>query len=220
VWLGLLMRIDVWSDVVCPWCYLGKARLEAALAQLPFGGEVEVRWRAFQLDPTATAEPKDLRTAIDRKYGQGAFDGMSRRLTALGAEAGIDYRFDLAQRVTSLPALRLVAWVEATLGADAAGRLHDRLFRAYFTEGANIADPANLVAWGVEVGADEELAGEAVATAAGSDQVTVDLREAAERQVTGVPAFVIDDRHLIPGAQDVDTMRTLLARIHEKARAS
>ncbi|HEX4902333.1 MAG TPA: DsbA family oxidoreductase [Acidimicrobiales bacterium] len=213
------MRIDVWSDVVCPWCYLGKARLEAALAQLPFADEVEVRWRAFQLDPTATAEPKDLRTAIERKYGRGAFDGMTKRLTALGTEAGLDYRFDLAQRVTSLPALRLVAWVESTVGPDAAGRLHDRLFRAYFTEGANIAEPANLVEWAVEVGADRELAGEAVATAAGSDPVTLDLREAAERDVTGVPAFVIDDRHLIPGAQDVETMRTLLARIHERAQA-
>jgi len=213
------MRIDVWSDVVCPWCYLGKVRLETALAQLPFADEVDVRWRAFQLDPTATAEPKDLRTAIERKYGQGAFDGMIRRLTALGADAGIDYRFDLAQRVTSLAALRLVAWTEATLGPDAAGRLHDRLFRAYFTDGANVAEPANLVAWAVEVGADRELAGEAVATGAGGDQVIADLREAAERQVTGVPAFVIDDRHLIPGAQDVETMRTLLARIHERAQA-
>ena len=142
------MRIDVWSDVVCPWCYLGKKRLEAALDQLDFGAEVDVRWRAFQLDPTASTEPKDLRAAIDRKYGPGSFEGMSRRLGALGAEVGIEYRFDLAQRVTSVPALMLVAWVEETAGPDVAARLHDRLFRAYFTEGANIADPDNLVGLG------------------------------------------------------------------------
>jgi len=210
------MRIDVWSDVVCPWCYLGKRRLEAALEGLPFADEVEVRWRAFQLDPSATAEPKDLRTAIERKYGPGSFDGMTRRLTALGADAGIDYRFDRALRVTSLPALALVAWVERTLGPEAAGRLHDRLFRAYFTDGENIADPSNLVAWAVEVGAEEELAAEAVATGDGRDAVADDLEAAAERQITGVPAFVVADAHLIPGAQEVETMRAILVRAHER----
>lgn len=220
MWLGADMRIDVWSDVVCPWCYLGKRRLEAAMTQLDFADELDVRWRAFQLDPTATAEPKDLATAIDRKYGPGAFDGMSRRLGALGEDVGIDYRFDLAQRVTSVPALMLVAWVESSLGRDAADRLHDRLFRAYFTEGANIADAANLVDWAVDVGADRALAGEAVATGAGRDAVVADLEAAAERQITGVPAFVIEDAHLIPGAQDVDTLRNLLTRIHAKLSAA
>ncbi len=214
------MRIDVWSDVVCPWCYLGKKRLEAALDQLDFADEVDVRWRAFQLDPTASTEPKDLRAAIDRKYGPGSFEGMQRRLGALGAEVGIDYRFDLAQRVTSVPALMLVAWIEETEGVEAAGRLHDRLFRAYFTEGANIADPANLVDWAVEVGADRALAGEAVATGAGRDGVVRDLEAAAERQITGVPAFVIEDKALIPGAQDVETFTIMLTRLHEKYAAA
>src|SRR3546814_2077178 len=80
------MRIDVWSDVVCPWCYLGKRRLDVALEGLDFADEVEVRWRAFQLDPTATAEPKDLSAAIERKYGPGAFRGMTGRLVPLRSE--------------------------------------------------------------------------------------------------------------------------------------
>ncbi|MFP5578972.1 MAG: DsbA family protein [Acidimicrobiia bacterium] len=214
------MRIDVWSDVVCPWCYLGKRRLDVALEGLDFADEVEVRWRAFQLDPTATAEPKDLSAAIERKYGPGAFRGMTGRLAPLGREVGIDYRFDLAQRVTSLPALSLVAWVAANVGHEAADALHERLFRAYFTEGANIADPANLVDWAVEVGADRELAGEAVATGAGRDAVAADLEGAAARQITGVPAFVVEDSYVIPGAQDVETIRTLLTRMHAKQRAA
>lgn len=214
------MRIDVWSDIVCPWCYLGKRRLEVALEGLDFADEVEVRWRAFQLDPTATSEPKDLATAIDRKYGPGAFQGMTGRLVPLGREVGIDYRFDLAQRVTSLPALALVAWVESEHGPDTAAQLHDRLFRAYFTEGANIADAANLVEWAVEVGADRELAGEAVATGTGRDAVASDLEGAVDRQITGVPAFVIEDSFMIPGAQDVDTIRNLLTRMHERQAAS
>lgn len=210
------MRIDVWSDVVCPWCYLGKRRLEEAIDGLDFADELEVRWRAFQLDPTADTAPKDLRTAIDRKYGPGSFDGMTTRLGALGDEVGIEYRFDLAQRVTSVPALMLVDWVEDELGRDAAAALHDRLFRAYFTEGANIADPANLVDWAVEVGADRELAGEAVASGAGREGVARDLEAAADRQITGVPAFVIEDKHLIPGAQDVHTLQTMITRLREK----
>ena len=215
--LGPDMRIDVWSDVVCPWCYLGKRRLEGALAGLDFADEIEVRWRAFQLDPTATAEPKDLRVALERKYGPGAFDGMKRRLGALGEELGIEYRFDDALRVTSVPALMLVAWVAATEGPEVADRLHDRLFRAYFTDGANIAEAANLVDWAVEVGVDRELAAEAVATGAGRDAVVRDLEAAAERQITGVPAFVLDDRAIIPGAQDVDTLRAMITRIRAKA---
>ena len=214
------MRIDVWSDVVCPWCYLGKRRLDVALEGLDFADEVEVRWRAFQLDPTATSEPKDLAAAIDRKYGPGAFQGMSGRLVPLGQEVGIDYRFDLAQRVTSLPALSLVAWIESEQGPDTAAQLHDRLFRAYFTEGANIAEPVNLVEWAVEVGADRELAGEAVATGTGRDAVAADLEGAVERQITGVPAFVIEDAFMIPGAQDVDTIRNLLTRMHDRQAAS
>ncbi len=214
------MRIDVWSDVVCPWCYLGKKRLEAALVELDFADEVDVRWRAFQLDPTASTEPKDLRVAIDRKYGPGSFEGMSRRLGALGAEVGIDYRFDLAQRVTSVPALMLVAWVEQARGPETAARLHDRLFRAYFTEGANVADPDNLVDWAVEVGADRQLAAEAVAAGAGRDAVVHDLEAATQRQITGVPAFVIEDKALIPGAQDVETFKIMLTRLHDKYAAA
>lgn len=210
------MRIDVWSDVVCPWCYLGKKRLEKALEGLDFADEVEVHWRAFQLDPTAGTEPKDLRQAIDRKYGPGSFDGMSKRLGDLGAELGIDYRFDLAQRVTSVPALMLVAWIEQNEGAETAEKMHDRLFHAYFTEGANIADPANLVDWAVEVGVDRELAGEAVATNAGREAVVKDLEAAADKDITGVPAFVIEDAALIPGAQDVETIRQILTRMHDR----
>ncbi|MDZ7673905.1 MAG: DsbA family oxidoreductase [Acidimicrobiales bacterium] len=213
------MRIDVWSDVVCPWCYLGKTRLEQAIAQLDFADEVEVRWRAFQLDPTATPEPKDLRSAIDRKYGPGAFDGMTKRLGDLGAEAGIEYRFDIAQRVTSLPALMLVAWVEDTYGLDTAHVLHDRLFRAYFTEGANVADTANLVEYAVDAGADRDLAAEAIAADAGRDQVAADLQAAADRQITAVPTFVIEDKAVIPGAQDVETMRLMINRVREKLSA-
>lgn len=210
------MRIDVWSDVICPWCYLGKRRLERALEGLDRADEVEVRWRAFQLDPRAGREPGDLRAALERKYGPGAFDGMVRRLTALGGPEGIDYRFDRALRVGTLDAHRLLAWAWATGGAARQGELKERLLRAYFTEGANVADPATLARLAAEAGLPADEAGEVVASGAFADEVATDLRMAAERDLTGVPAFVIADRLLVPGAQEVDTLRAVLERARSR----
>ncbi len=211
------MRIDIWSDVICPWCYLGKRRLELALDELGWGpDDVTIRWRAYQLDPRATAAPGDLRLAIERKYGPGAFDGMTRRLTALGAPIGIDYRFDIAQRVGTVDAHRLLEWAWATGGAAAQGQLKERLLRAYFTEGANVADRATLVRLAAEVGLDADDAKEVVASGAYADEVVEDLRAAVERDLTGVPAFVIEDRLLIPGAQEVDTFVNVLRRARDR----
>lgn len=214
------MRIDVWSDIVCPWCYLGKKRLEEAISGLDFADEIDVRWHAFQLDPTATAEPKDLRQALDHKYGPGAFDGMTKRLTALGTEVGIDYRFDRAVRVTSRPALALIAWVLDTYGPEMAAALKERLFLAYFSEGENIAHADSLRRWATEVGAEEDLVSEALAAGTGSDSVDADLAAARERDITGVPSFVIEDKVMIPGAQDVETMRAMLTRVRERLGSS
>ena len=211
------MHIDVWSDVVCPWCYLGKRRLEAALERvagtLP---PVSVRWRAFQLDPTAGSEPRPLAPVIERKYGPGAFEAMTARLVPLGREVGIDYRFDRVQRVTSIDALRLAAWADDSAGAEAAERLHDRLFEAYFTEGGNIADRSELARWAGDVGLDTEDAAWALAAGAGAAAVRADLESALERGITAVPAFVFEDRWIVPGAQDVDTMVQILRRVADK----
>lgn len=210
------MHIDVWSDVICPWCFLGKRRLDAALSELGWADEVTVRWRAYQLDPGATATPRDLRAAIDRKYGPGAFDGMTRTLVPLGAAAGIDYRFDLALRVSTFDAHRLLAWAWHTGGATTQSALADRLFVAYFTEGANVADHAVLAAAAGAVGLS---ASDAAAVLDGHDlvgEVDADLAAARTRELTGVPAFVIADRLLIPGAQEVATFVSVLARARER----
>jgi predicted DsbA family dithiol-disulfide isomerase len=209
------VHIDIWSDVICPWCYLGKRRLERAIAQLGWGpDELTVRYRAYQLDPRATREPRDLRAAVDRKYGPGAFDGMNARLSYLGAEEGIDYRFDLAVRVSTVDAHRLLAWAFAQGGAAAQGSLKERLFLAYFTEGRNVADEATLCELVADVGLDERAAAEVLSTGAFADEVIDDLEGAVERGLTGVPAFVVNDQLLIPGAQDVDVFVRLLSRIH------
>lgn len=213
------MHVDVWSDVICPWCYLGKRRFESALARLPWADEVEVRWRAFQLDPRAGREPGDLKAAIERKYGPGAFDSMSQRLSALGKGEGIDYRFDLAQRVSTFDAHRLLAWAWNVSGADRQGQLKERLLRAYFEEGANVADPESLQRFATEAGLDADEAGEILTSGAYADEVADDLEGATERGLTGVPAFVVEGAMMVPGAQEVQTFEIALERARERLAA-
>ncbi|MPY92134.1 MAG: thioredoxin domain-containing protein [Acidimicrobiia bacterium] len=213
------VRIDIWSDVVCPWCYLGKRRFERAVASLGWGGEVEVRMRAYQLDPGASREPGDLRASLERKYGPGAFDAMVTRLVALGAPEGIDYRFDRAQRVNTRDAHRLLAWAWAT-APEAQGRLAERLFQAYFEEGADVADHPALARFAADAGLDADAAAATLASTEFGDEVAGDSQAALEREITGVPAFVIEDRLLIPGAQEVDTFVAVLERARQRLAPS
>jgi len=215
------VEIEVFSDVVCPWCYLGARRLGLALDELDRTGVVDrstvrVRWRAFQLDPSAPPEAQDLRTAIDRKYGPGAFDGTIRRLTPLGSEVGIDYRFDLARRVNTLDAHRLMAWAATQPpGQDA---LAEGLFEAYFTRGDDVSDHSTLVRIAGDAGLEADAAAELLAGDGGTDAVLADRAEAERLDVTGVPTFRVDGAAIIPGAQDVETVVRVLARQAERSR--
>jgi predicted DsbA family dithiol-disulfide isomerase len=202
------VQIDVWSDLVCPWCYLGKRRLDGALDQLDWRAEVEVRWRAYQLDPNASDDPGDLRATMEAKYGPGAYQQMTLRLVDLGSRDGIDYRFDLAQRTNTRRGHQLVAAAWNVGGADAQDRLVERLFRAYFTEGVHLGDDASLQRLWTEAGLPGALPGDEH-----DSEVQADLDAAARFQLRGVPAFVIDARHLISGAQETDTLRQALEQI-------
>jgi predicted DsbA family dithiol-disulfide isomerase len=151
---------------------------------------------------------------------------MTQRLTALGELEGLDYRFDQAQRVNTLDAHRLLAWA-ASLddpGRDRVGgpqmRLAHRLFRAYFTEGANVADHATLERLAGEAGLDEAGAAELLAGTEGADAVAEDLVAAHERELSGVPAFLVEDRLLIPGAQEVETFVNVLQRAKDRFEAN
>lgn len=210
------MRIDIWSDVICPWCFLGKRRFERALTSLSWSGEVVVRWRAYQLDPRASAVPGDLRASIEAKYGPGSFDGMTARLGKLGGAEGIGYRFDRAQRVNTLDAHRLLAWAWDTGGASAQDRLQERIFRAYFEDGANVADHTALAGFAADAGLDAGAAATVLSGRAFADEVAAELQGAVDRELTGVPAFVIEDRVLIPGAQEVETFVAVLERARQR----
>jgi predicted DsbA family dithiol-disulfide isomerase len=215
------MRIDIWSDVICPWCYLGARRLSAALDQVG-RDDIEVHWHAFQLDPGAPAEPRELRRVLEKKYGAGSFDQMTGRLVELGAGEGIDYRFDRALSINTADAHRLVAWAGDANGApgggeELQGRMVERLFRGYFTEGEDLSDHTVLIAAASELGLDDEATAALLAGDRYRDAVRADQAVAQDRGITGVPAFVIDDQWLIPGAQDVDRLVALLQRVRDRA---
>jgi predicted DsbA family dithiol-disulfide isomerase len=207
------VRIDIWSDVVCPWCYLGHRRFAKAVEQLP-NLEVDVHWRAFELDPRAPREPQPLRSVIERKYGPGTYDTMTQRLVDLGAAEGIDYRFDLAQRTNTFDAHRVLAW--AATQPEGQDPIAERFFLAYFTEGRDLANPSTLVDLVSETGGDSAEVAVLLTTDDFAHEVRVDEAQAQEYEVTGVPAFVLADRLMIPGAQDVDTLVRVLERAVER----
>src|SRR3981081_693965 len=186
------MKIEIWSDVVCPWCYIGKRRFESALAQFSHRDDVEVMWRSFELDPSAPAlRTGDNAERLAAKYGmsqQQAIDSQDR-LTQMAAQEGLAFRFDLSQSGNTFDAHRLLHLAaEHGLQDDA----KERLFRAYFSEGEPIGDAETLVRLVAEVGVPSAEAQAVLASAKYTEEVRADEREATELGINGVPFFVVD----------------------------
>jgi predicted DsbA family dithiol-disulfide isomerase len=206
------MKIEIWSDVVCPFCYVGKRRLEAALADFPQRDQVEVVWRSFELNadaPAETGEPLDAMLA--RKYGMGLAEARAAnaRVTAMAAEVGLEFRLDRGRSGNTFDAHRLLHLAaERGLGGEA----KERLLRAYFTEGRAVGVRDELVALGVELGLDEDEVRAALDGDAHGQAVRADQREARELGVQGVPFFVFDRRLAVSGAQPVEVFGQALAR--------
>ena len=208
------LTIDVVSDVVCPWCYLGKRRLALALSQ-EHGGPVAVRWRPYQLHPTIPAGGMDRRAYLRNKFHDDKrLDEVHARLTALGAEVGIAYRFDAISRApNTLDAHRLIRWASV---ADAQDRVVERLFRLYFEEGRDIGGRASLVEVARECGMDGEVVAKLLADGRDVKAVRAEIAQAQSIGVTGVPFFIFASRFGVSGAQSVD----VLAKAIAQARAS
>jgi predicted DsbA family dithiol-disulfide isomerase len=209
--------IDVVSDVVCPWCYLGKRNLEIALEQI---GDlsIEVTWRPFQLDPTTPPEGVDRKTYFERKFGSlEAIAPAHARLVEMGRKVGIDYRFDDIRRTpNTLDAHRVIRWAnEAGLG----NVMVDRLFRAFFTEALDIGDRGILADLASEVGLDRETV--AARLAAGDDRQSVEqeIEEAQRMGVTGVPCIIVNHRYAVMGAQPPGTIVEAIRQAREEADA-
>ena len=217
--VGPGMRVEIWSDVVCPWCYVGTRRFEEAVERFrdEGGGDVEVVHRAFELDPTVPAEGVDLAGYLAHKFGSAdRLAAANDRLDHAGADVGIEFRWEGKRRANTFDAHRLTAWALDTAGPGAQGALHQRLFRAYFTDGLDIADHGVLARLAGEVGLDAGAAATALASGAHAETVRAEELQAAEHDIHAVPTFVVEDRWAIPGAQDVDTFVELLRRARER----
>jgi predicted DsbA family dithiol-disulfide isomerase len=214
------MRIEIWSDVVCPWCYIGKRRLEKALAAFPHAADVEVVYRSFELDPSAPTVPTEtVAEALGRKYGGGPEAGraMVDRTEAVAAEEGLLFRHHQSLHVRTVDAHRLLHLALAQGGPALQARLKEALLSAYFVETENVADHDTLARIAIENGLDERRVAEVLASDEYADDVEADIREAAALGATGVPFFVVDRKYGVSGAQPTEVFGQVLERAWAEA---
>jgi predicted DsbA family dithiol-disulfide isomerase len=209
------VKVEIWSDIICPWCYIGKRRFETALATVE--APVEVEWKSFQLDPTF---PRDkaipVYDALAEKFGGGReqVQEMTGRVTSLAAIEGLDYDFEHGVMVNTFDAHRLAHHAKSQgLGPE----MHERLMRAQLIEGATVNDEDTLVRLAEEIGV--EGARPVVTSDQYTDDVNADIREARLLGATGVPFFVLDRKYGVSGAQPAEVFAQALRQALEGAAA-
>ncbi len=212
------MKVEIWSDLVCPFCYLGKRRFEAGLAQFAHPETVEIIWRSFELDADTAPRP-----------GQSVFSHMAERkgislaqshqmhaqMTAAAAQAGLEYNFDKALAVNTFLAHQLLHF------AAAHGRQNEakeRLFRAYYTEGRDIGNVETLAALAAEIGLDPTAARQALQAGTHAEAVRHDEYQAQQIGVRGVPYFVFADKYAVSGAQPPEVFAEVLQTVWAEAQ--
>ena len=210
-----MMVIDIWSDMVCPFCYIGKRRLEKALSLFDGADEVSMRFRSFQLDPGGKSyEGRDLHATLAEKYGL-SYDQARRMNLSLARQAkddGLDYHMDSAIPARTLDAHRLCHWA-GEQGKQA--EMEERIMKAYFTDSLNISDRAILARLAGEIGLDEQAALDVLSSDRYAAEVSRDQEEAARLGIQGVPHFIINGRWQVSGAQPAEVFLQAL----RKARA-
>lgn len=212
------VKVEIWSDVVCPWCYIGKRRFEKALTRFEHADQVEVHWRSYELDPRAPVRREGSSAEhLAAKYGMPVEVARQRlaEMDRLAADEGLDY--DLAETIggNTFDAHRLIHLGEERGLGDA---VKEALLHAYFVERVSVAEPAVLRRVGVAAGLDPDQVDEVVAGSRYAEAVRADEAEAIELGCTGVPFFVIDRKFAVPGAQDDDTFLAVLQRAWDRSQ--
>ncbi|MFI6076690.1 DsbA family protein [Actinoplanes sp. NPDC051343] len=203
------MDIQVWSDVICPWCYLGKRRLEKALSEFP--AEAKVTYRAYQLDPSPVRQGLPIKEALAAKFGGPArADQMFDHVTSVAAADGLTLDFDRAIAANTFDAHRLIAWATAQ---DRQADMLEALQRAHFQDGVDVGSRPALAAVAAGIGLDRDAALTYLESDAGTGAVNADLNEARELGITSVPTFVVDGKYAIQGAQETATLVAALEEI-------
>jgi predicted DsbA family dithiol-disulfide isomerase len=204
------VEIEIWSDVACPWCYVGKRRFEAALARFEHADDVRVVWRSFELDPEAPAERGgDRAEHLAAKYGMSVEQARQaeRQMTETAAGDGLDFRFDIARAGNTFDAHRVVHLADKHGLGDA---MKERLLLAYFSQGELVSDHETLHRLAVEVGVPADEVAEVLATNGYADEVREDERTARGLGISAVPTFVLDRALGASGAQPPDALLGLL----------
>lgn len=219
------MQLEIWSDVVCPWCYIGKRRLERALRDLTTSGTlpegaINIRYRSFQLDPAAPDTPTHTMAEwLGKKYGGGPEGGqkMIDQVDAVAAEEGLIFRQQDSLRVNTMTAHRLLQLAFATGGAELQGALKEALLAAYFTQTRNVADHATLLEIAAGVGMDPQRVQEVLDGDEFTAEVEDDIAQAAALGANGVPFYVVDRKYGVSGAQAPETFTQVLQRAWSEA---
>jgi predicted DsbA family dithiol-disulfide isomerase len=204
------MDIEIWSDIACPWCYVGKRRFEAALAEFEHRDDVNVTWRSFELDPEAPTERAgDRAEHLARKYGMSVEQARQaeRQMTETAAGDGLDFRFDIARAGNTFDGHRLVHLAEAHGLQDA---MKERLLRAYFSEGRLVSDQATLASLAEEVGLPAGEVRETLKSDRYAAEVREDERTAQSLGISAVPTFVVDRKLGASGAHPPEQLLGLL----------
>jgi predicted DsbA family dithiol-disulfide isomerase len=212
------LSVDVWSDIACPWCYVGKRRLESALEQFPHRAATKVVWRSFELDPSAPRVRDPSVSYVERlskKYGASAAEaeGMIRRMTEVGAADGLAFHFERVRSGNTFDAHRVLHLAEQRGLQDAT---KERFLRGYMTEGEPIGEPETLVRLAGEAGLDRDEVRRVLASDAYATDVRAEENDARQIGITGVPFFVLGGRYAVSGAQSADVLLDALNRAWER----
>jgi predicted DsbA family dithiol-disulfide isomerase len=215
------IQVEIWSDVVCPWCYIGKRRFERAAEELDGEIQLDVVYRPYQLDPTASpGKSQPVFEAYARKFGgPEQATAILARVTEAAAGDGLGFRMDRALRANTLLAHRLLWLAEQPESPVPQEVLKERFLQAYFIDGLDIGDPDVLADCATEVGFDRAAVIEFLESDQGRNEVASYLEQAADNGISAVPTYVINGQWAIPGAQDTETFVNVLRRLSEKVIA-
>jgi predicted DsbA family dithiol-disulfide isomerase len=208
------MEIEIWSDVMCPFCYIGKRKFEQAVAQFPEREHLHVIWKSYQLSPDLVTDPnKDINQYLAEHKGMSVEEakGLNDQVTQMAAEVGLEYNFDQSVLANSFDAHRFTHFAKQY---NKQMEAEEMLFKAYFTDGKNIDDHDTLIQLGLEIGLDPALLEVALHNGSYAEEVRSDIYEAQQVGVRGVPFFVIDRKYAISGAQDSKTFLQALEKAY------
>ncbi|MER5867470.1 DsbA family oxidoreductase [Kitasatospora sp. NPDC002040] len=212
------MKVEIWSDVACPWCFVGKRRFEQALDRFAGKDGVEVVYRPYQLVPDAPETATPHRAWLAERYGPQSV-AMDARVTELGRTEGIDFDFDTALHANTFLGHRLLHLAESEYGAAVQGVLKEALLTAHFSRGADVGDRAELTEIAVAAGLDRDRVTAYLAGDEGADAVRAQLAEGREIGISAVPTFVFEGKWAVQGGQEADTFLQVLEQVAAETAA-